>query len=49
MDEQTRQNWIKIKEVLEETGKTDSMFYRRACSIIKSGVDPMEHVFNQKS
>jgi hypothetical protein len=26
MDEHTRQNWQKIKEVLEETGKTDCFF-----------------------
>ena len=32
MDEHTRHNWLKIKQMLEQTGKTDSFFYKRACA-----------------
>jgi hypothetical protein len=41
MDQYTIDNWKKIKEALEESGKTDSMFYRRAKSIVEGGVDPL--------
>lgn len=41
MDEQTRENWKKIKEKLEQSGKTDNMFYTRACKIVNGGVDPL--------
>ena len=33
--------WRLVKEALEAAGKTDSYFYKRAVSIIKTGVDPM--------
>lgn len=49
MDDQTRQNWIKIKEALEASGKTDTMFYKRACAIMRTGVDPMENFFERKT
>jgi hypothetical protein len=41
LDEQTRENWKKIKEKLEQSGKTDNMFYTRACKIVNGGVDPL--------
>ncbi len=37
MDQQTFDNWVKIKKTLEESGKTNNHFYLRACHIIKSG------------
>jgi hypothetical protein len=43
MDEHTKENWHKIKKVLEDAGKTDCMFYRRALSIISTGEDPLNH------
>ena len=42
MDKYTIDNWKKIKEALEESGKTDSMFYRRAKSIVEAGTDPLD-------
>ena len=36
------ENWRKVAKALEEAGKTDSYFYRRAVSIIKTGHDPMK-------
>ena len=40
MDQRTRENWIKLKEVLEKAGKTDSYYYVRAVIIAKGGEDP---------
>lgn len=48
MDEHTRQNWQKIKDALEASGKTDCQFYKRACAILRTGIDPMEDFFNRK-
>ena len=42
MDAHTRENWAKIKAVLERANKTDCMFYTRAVAIIKTGKDPLE-------
>lgn len=41
MDQREKDNWKKIKEVMEATGKTDNMFYKRAVEITKSGKDPL--------
>lgn len=46
MDEHTKQNWQKVKEALEAAGKTDSLFYRRAVSIIHTGHDPLDSFLN---
>ena len=48
MDEHTRQNWQKIKDTLEASGKTGCQLYKRACAILRTGVDPMETFFNKK-
>ncbi len=45
MDNHTLQNWIKIKETFEKSGNTNNMFYKRACAIIKTGIDPMDSFF----
>jgi hypothetical protein len=42
MDERTRENWRKVKEALERSGKTDCFFYVRAVKICKGGKDPFE-------
>lgn len=39
MDQQTRDNWRKVKEALEKAGKTDNHFYVRAVIIAKGGED----------
>jgi len=41
MDTHTYENWKKIKEVMEESGNIDNMFYKRACEIMKTGRDPL--------
>jgi len=47
VDQHTRDNWRKIKQVLEEAGKTDSFFYRRAVAICRGGRDPFEDPVDQ--
>jgi len=42
MDKHTRENWAKIKKALEEAGKTDCEFYRRAVAILSTGRDPLQ-------
>ena len=42
MSEDERSNWKKIKEALEEAGKTDCYFYKRAVAICNGGKDPLE-------
>ena len=42
MDKKTRQNWQKVKEALEEAGKTDNQFYIRAVAIVAGESDPMD-------
>jgi hypothetical protein len=48
MDTRTRENWQKIKDVMEASGNTNNMYYKRACEILKTGVDPMEKIWNNK-
>ena len=39
MEEYQVENWKKIKVALEEAGKTDCFFYKRAAHISKNGAD----------
>lgn len=48
MDQHTLDNWKKIKETFEASGNTDNMFYKRAVAILKTGKDPLEHIFKDK-
>lgn len=41
MTEREIEKWKKIKEVMEQSGKTDNMFYIRAIQILKTGKDPL--------
>jgi len=40
MDDHTFQNWVKVKQALEASGKTNCEFYRRACEVVRSRRDP---------
>lgn len=40
MDAEQLEKWRKVKEALEQAGKTNSFIYRRAVSILKTGKDP---------
>ena len=42
MSEDERANWEKVKKALEEAGKTDCYFYKRAVAICNGGKDPLE-------
>lgn len=39
MDQQTRDNWLKVKQALEAAGKTDNHYYRRALVILAGKPD----------
>lgn len=42
MNKAERDNWKKVKEALEEAGKTDCYFYKRAVAICKGEEDPLK-------
>jgi len=41
MDQNTYDNWVKIKETFETSGNTDNMFYKRSVEIVKTRKDPL--------
>lgn len=48
MDQHTYENWVRIKETMEASGNMNNMFYKRACEIIKTKVDPLDNFFKSK-
>jgi len=44
MDKVEIDNWLKVKKSLEEAGKTDSFFYKRAVAILAGKDDPLDNV-----
>ena len=46
MDKTSYENWVRVKEALEESGNTDNFYYRRACAIVSGSPDPMENLPN---
>ena len=44
MDKTEIENWRKVKAALEESGKTDSFFYKRAVAILAGQNDPLDNV-----
>ena len=40
MTPEVRENWRRIKEALEKSGKTDCYFYKRAVIATNGGEDP---------
>ena len=42
MSKEERDNWEKVKTALEEAGKTDCYFYKRAVAICEGKKDPLE-------
>jgi hypothetical protein len=44
MTDRELENWKKIKETMEASGKTDNMFYKRAIQILKTGKDPLDNI-----
>ncbi len=41
MTSRERENWVKVKKILEGAGKTDCMFYKRAVAIASGKPDPL--------
>lgn len=48
MDQNTYDNWKKIKERMEEQGNTDNMFYKRAVEIMITRKDPLQKFLNNQ-
>ena len=46
MHPDTYANWVKIKEVFEETGNTENFFYKRACAIVGGGPDTLDSMMS---
>lgn len=42
MSKEEFENWQKVKDALEEAGKTDCMYYKRAVAILKGEPDPLQ-------
>lgn len=42
MDRHTLENWKKIKELMEQQGRTDTFFYKRAVAILAGKKDPLQ-------
>tara|TARA_R100001224_G_scaffold93086_2_gene62441 strand:+ start:1008 stop:1142 length:135 start_codon:yes stop_codon:yes gene_type:complete len=40
VDKREYENWVKVKKALEDAGKTDSFFYKRALYIVQNRRDP---------
>lgn len=40
MNRHTYDNWVKIKKALEQSGATDTFFYKRAVAIVAGKPDP---------
>ena len=45
MDKEVVDKWKKVKTALEEAGKTDSFFYKRALAVVTTGRDPGDELF----
>ena len=43
MNKDERENWKKVKEALEEAGKTDNFYYKRAVAICSGKNDPLDN------
>lgn len=41
MDQNTYNNWVKIKETFEKSGNTNNMFYTRSVEIVRTKRDPL--------
>ena len=42
MDRTTFENWRRVLQALEKTGKTDTYYYRRAVAIVSGKPDPLK-------
>ena len=47
MDKTSYENWVRVKEVLEECGNTDNFYYRRACAIVSGQPDPIDKIMSK--
>jgi len=45
MTKEQIEKWKSVKEALEKAGKTDNHYYKRAATVVKTGVDPGPDAF----
>jgi len=48
MDQHTYDNWVKIKEIYENSGNTNNLFYKRAVKIKETRKDPLAKFLGEK-
>ena len=48
MDKDTKENWQRVKDALEESGATDNFYYKRAVAIVSGKPDPFESKFSKE-
>lgn len=46
MDNNTYQNWLKVKEGLEKSGNTNNDYYKRSCVIVNTKKDPFSNIID---
>jgi hypothetical protein len=49
MDDSTYNNWLKVKTTFEKSGNMNNMYYRRACEIVKTRIDPLANFLEMKN
>lgn len=42
------ENWQKIKDAMEASGKTDNFYYKRACDVLAGQKDPINAILKSK-
>ena len=42
MDKTEKENWERVKIALEQAGKTDTYYYKRAVAICEGKADPLK-------
>ena len=48
MDKTSYENWVRVKEMFEESGNTDNFYYKRACVIVNGSPDPLDRLIDKK-
>lgn len=48
MDKTSYENWVRVKEMFEESGNTDNFYYKRACAIVNGSPDPLDRITGKK-
>lgn len=44
MDQTSYDNWVKVKDALEQSGNVDNFYYKRAVQIVMGNPDPIDNL-----